>query len=155
MEQITNGESGASVRAKLNELIGASVLPSMMTEIVLYGTSGILFPLYSQSVDKSLVTTINVSEGEMPRANLTSFQSLDEFTNLKNLYISEQLLTVFPNLDALVSLEILYCGNNQLPSLPSLPATLILLNCRGNQLPSLPSLPTTLQYLIIFVSSKP
>ena len=78
---------------------------------------------------------------------ITSLPDLTRFTNLKELYCSNNLLTSLPN-NLPQGLEILHCSKNKLSSLPDLTRfkNLKELYCSNNQLNSLPNhLPQSLE----------
>lgn len=102
-------------------------------------------PTCIDSNDNLLAPAQNITLLDMRLKAITDLTGIDGFTNLRTLYVGENLLTVLPNLPP--KLTYLDCEANQLTTLPALPSSIFNLYCRNNQLTSLPVLPSGLAYI--------
>ena len=102
-------------------------------------------PTCIDSNDNLLAPAQNITLLDMRLKAITDLTGIEGFTNLRTLYLGENLLTVLPSLPP--KLTYLDCEGNQLTTLPALPSSIFNLYCNNNQLTSLPALPSGLAYI--------
>ncbi len=101
--------------------------------------------MIGNQMDTMCTQVMNATSINCNTMQITNLTGISYFDNLTSLICYNNQLTFIPSLPA--SLNLLNCQGNQISMLPDLPLALTELNCAWNQLNNLPVLPPTLTSL--------